>query len=49
VGLRLCQEKPKDNQIAIRYFSAKHSALKSKERLAQHQDNVPKWSDMITP
>jgi hypothetical protein len=40
----------KDNKIGICCFSAKHAALrkKSKDRLAQDQDNVSKWGDTST-
>ena len=38
----------KDYQIGICCFSAKHAALrrKSKDWLAQNQNNVSEWSDM---
>ena len=38
----------KDCKIGICCFSAKHAALRSKSKdwLAQNQDNVSKWSDM---
>ena len=38
----------KDNKIGICCFSAKHKALRrrSKDWLAQNQDNVSEWSDM---
>ena len=38
----------KDYPIGICCFSAKHAALrwKSKDRLAQNQDNVSEWDDM---
>jgi hypothetical protein len=40
----------KDYKIGICWFSAKHTALrtKSKDCLAQNQDNVSKWDDMST-
>jgi hypothetical protein len=40
----------KDYEIGIGCFSAKHSALrrKSKDWLAQNQNNVSEWSDMST-
>jgi len=40
--------KTKDYKIGICCFSAKHAALrrKSKDWLAQNQDNVSEWSDM---
>ena len=40
----------KDNKIGICYFSTKHAALrrKSKDWLAQNQNNVYEWSDMST-
>ena len=36
----------KDYEIGICYFSAKHAALrrKSKDRLAQNQNNVSEWA-----
>ena len=39
----------KDYKIGICCFSTKHAALrrKSKDRLAQNQDNVSKWGDMF--
>jgi hypothetical protein len=39
----------KDYKIGICCFSAKHAALrrKSKDWLAQNQDNVSKWGDMF--
>ena len=39
----------KDYKIGIYCFSAKHAAAlrrKSKDWLAQNQDNVPEWGDM---
>jgi hypothetical protein len=41
----------KDYKIGICYFSAKHSALrrKNKDWLARNQNNVSEWSDMSTP
>jgi hypothetical protein len=38
----------KDYQIGICCFSAKHAALKRKNKdwLARNQNNVSKWSDM---
>jgi hypothetical protein len=40
----------KDYKIGICCFSAKHAALrrKSKDWLAQNQNNVSEWSDMST-
>ena len=40
----------KDYKIGICCFSVKHAALtrKSKDWLAQNQNNVSKWSDMST-
>ena len=40
----------KDFKIAICCFSSKHAALrrKSKDWLAQNQNNVSEWSDMST-
>ena len=45
---RSCQAK--DYKIDMCYFSAKHPALrrKSKDWLAQNQNNVSEWSDMST-
>ena len=50
-----CGFKPRSGQtknykIYICCFSAKHAALrrKSKDWLAQNQNNVSKWSDMST-
>ena len=41
----------KDYEIGICCFSAKHATLsrKSKDWLAQNQNNVSEWSDMSTP
>ena len=49
-GLELWSGQSKDYKIGICYFSAKHAALrsKSKDRLAQNQDNVSEWNDMST-
>ena len=46
---RSCQTK--DYVIGICCFSAKHAALrrKSKDWLAQNQDNVSEWGDMSYP
>jgi hypothetical protein len=40
----------KDYKISICCFSAKHAALqrKSKDWLAQNQNNVSEWSDIFT-
>ena len=40
----------KDCKIGICCFSAKHTALRSKSKdwLAQNQNNVSEWSDMST-
>ena len=40
----------KDDKIVICCFSAKHTAIwsKSKDWLAQNQDNVSEWSNMST-
>ena len=42
--------KPKTIKFGICCFSAKHTALRSKSKdwLAQNQNNVFKWSDMST-
>jgi hypothetical protein len=39
---------PKNYEIAICYFSAKHAALRSKSKdwFARNQNNVSGWSDM---
>ena len=39
----------KDYKIGICYFSAEHAALssKSKDGLAQNQDNTSEWSNII--
>jgi hypothetical protein len=41
----------KDYKIGICCFSAKHAALrkKNKDRLARNRNNVSEWSDMFTP
>ena len=40
----------KDFKIGISYFTNRHTALmsKSKDWLAQNQDNVSEWKDMST-
>ena len=47
-GLEPWSSQTKDCKIGICCFSAKHAALrrKSKDWLAQNQDNVPEWGDM---
>ena len=47
-GFEPRSNKPKDYEICICCFSAKHAALrrKSKEWLARNQDNVSEWDDM---
>jgi hypothetical protein len=42
-------DQTKDNKIGICCFSAKHAALrrKNKDWLTQNQDNVSEWSDMF--
>ena len=49
-GLELRSGQIKDYKIDICYFSAKHAALRSKSKdcLAQNQDNVSEWNDMST-
>ena len=46
IGLQSGQ--PKDYEIGMRCFSAKHAALmrKSKNRLARDQNKVFEWTDM---
>ena len=45
-GFKPRSDQTKDNEIGIYCFSAKHSALrrKSKDRLAQNQNNVSEWA-----
>ena len=47
IGLQSGQ--PKDYEIGMRCFSAKHAALrrKSKNWLARDQNNVFEWTDMF--
>jgi hypothetical protein len=47
-GFESCSNQTKDFEIGICCFSAKHTALrrKSKDWLAQNEDNVSKWGDM---
>jgi hypothetical protein len=47
-GFELQSGKIKDYKIGIFCFSAKHAALrkKSKDSLAQNEDNVSEWDDM---
>jgi hypothetical protein len=49
-GFKSRSGKINDNKIGICFFSAKHAALrrKSKDWLAQNQNNVSEWSDMST-
>ena len=49
-GFELRSGQPKDYEIGICCFSAKHAALrrKSKDWLARNQNNVSKWCDMST-
>jgi hypothetical protein len=49
-GFELRSGQTKDYEIGICCFSAQHAALrrKSKDRLAQNQNNVSEWSDMST-
>jgi hypothetical protein len=49
-GCKPLKGKTKDYKIGICCFSTKHTALrrKSKDWLAQNQDNVSEWSDMFT-
>jgi hypothetical protein len=43
-----CSDQTKDYKIGICCFSAKHTALrrKNKDWLSQNQDNVSEWGDM---
>ena len=47
-GFELWSGQPKDYEIGICCFFAKHAALgrKSKDWLARNQDNVSQWGDM---
>jgi hypothetical protein len=47
-GFEPRSDQTKDYKIDICCFSAKHAALrrKNKDWLAQNQDNVSEWSDM---
>jgi len=47
-GLEPRSDQTKDYKIGIYCFSAKHIVLrrKSKDWLAWHHNNVPKWGDM---
>ena len=47
-GFEPRSDQTKDYKISIYCFSAKHTALrrKSKDWLAQNQNNVSEWSDM---
>jgi len=47
-GFELLSGQTKDYKIGICCFSANHAALRSKSKdwLAQNQNNVSKWSDM---
>ena len=49
-GFELRSGQTKDYEIGICCFSAQHAALrrKSKDWLAQNQNNVSEWSDMST-
>ena len=49
-GLEPRSGQPKDYKIDISCFSAKHTALrrKNKDWLARDQNNVSKWSEMST-
>jgi hypothetical protein len=49
-GFKPWSGQTKDYKIGICCFSAKHAALrrKSKDWLAQNQNNVSEWSDMST-
>ena len=47
-GFQPRSDQTKDYTIGICCFSAKHAVVrrKSKDRLAQNQDNMSKWDDM---
>ena len=47
-GFKPWSGQTKNYKIGICFFSAKHAALKRKDKdlLAQIQDNVSEWSDM---
>jgi hypothetical protein len=49
-GLEIWSGQTKDYDIGICCFSAKHAALrrKNKDWLARNQNNVSEWSDMST-
>ena len=49
-GFEPWSSQTKDYKIGICCFSAKHSALTSKNKdwLARNQDNMSQWSDMFT-
>ena len=49
-GFELRSGQPKDYEIGICCFSAKHAALrrKSKDWLARNQNNVSEWCDIST-
>ena len=49
-GFELRSGQTKDYKIGICCFSAKHAALRSKSKdwLAQNQNNVSEWGDMST-
>jgi hypothetical protein len=49
-GVEPWSSQTKDYKIGICCFSAKHSALTSKNKdwLARNQNNVSEWSDMST-
>ena len=49
-GFKPQSGQPKDYVIGICYFSAKHVVLRSKSKdwLAQNQDNESEWSDKST-
>ena len=46
-GFEPRSDKTKDYKISICYFSAKHAALRTKNKdYFRNQDNVSKWDDM---
>ena len=49
-GFKLCLGQTKDYKIGICCYSAKHTSLwcKSKDWLAQNQENVSEWSNTST-
>ena len=50
-GFESLSDQTKDYKIGICCFSAKHAALrrKNKDGLARNQDSVSEWSDIVYP